>query len=350
MYDNVFYYRRLVAVGGVETFFHELAKKYGSRDITVLYRDGDQAQLRRLAEYVRVRCWRGEPVECRRAFFGYYYDKADLDAIHAEEYLQIIHADFMSLVPLGIPPKTDERFTRYIAVSEIAARSFEQLTGIRPEVCYNPYTPVKPRKLLRLISATRLTEEKGARRMQQLAHALDTAGIRYEWTVYTNSRLHIESPNVRALPARLDILDYIAAADYLVQLSDGEGFCYSIVEALSAGTPVIVTPLQVLDELGVQEGVNAFVLPFDMSEIPVEAITKGLKRFKYKAPADRWAELLIDGESTWPAERENSVTVEATQRYRDIELDRILDKGTQQTVTRQRAATLEALGLGRIVF
>lgn len=350
MYDNVFYYRRLVAVGGVETFFYELAKKYGSRDITVLYRDGDQEQLRRLAELVRVRRWNGEPVECRRAFFGYYYDQTDLNAIQAEEYIQIIHADFLSLVPLSIPPKVDERFTRYVAVSETAARSFEQLTGIRPEVCYNPYTASKPRKLLRLISATRLTEEKGLRRMQQLANALDAAGIRYEWTVYTNGKLEAQSANVRALPARLDILDYIAAADYLVQLSDGEGFCYSIVEALSAGTPVIVTPLPVLEELGVRDGVNAFVLPFDMSEIPTEAIEKGLKRFKYKAPADRWAELLIDGESTWPAERENSVTVEATQRYRDIELDRILDKGEQQTVTRERAATLEALGLGRIVF
>lgn len=289
-------------------------------------------------------------MECRRAFFGYYYDNTDLEAIHAEEYAQIIHADFKALAPMGIAPKVDGRFSRYIAVSEIVARSFAELTGIRPEVCYNPYTAIKPRKLLRLISATRLTDEKGMKRMAALANALDAAGIRYEWTVYTASKLSINSPNVRAVPSRLDILDYIAAADYLVQLSDTEGFCYSIVEALSCGTPVIVTPLPVLDEIGVKDGINGFVLPFDMSDIPLDAIVKSLKCFKYTPPADHWGELLIPGVSTWAEEKLTGVTVEAVQRYKDLELDRIMEQGERQTVTRERAAKLEELGLGRIVY
>lgn len=349
MYDNVFYYGHVGSIGGVETMFFEIARKYGSRDITILYKTGDPVQLKRLAKYVRVKRWRGERIRCRRAFFGYSHEA--LDRIEADECIQIIHVDYLALAPLGINPKTDARFSRYVAVSEIAAKGFEQLTGILPEVCYNPCTVTKPRKVLRLVSATRLTAEKGLRRMQALASALDAAGVRYVWTVFAPANAaRIDSPNVIYVPARLDILDFIADADYLVQLSDAEGFCYSIVEALSAGTPVLVTPLPVLEELGVVDGVNAFVLPFDMSEIPVDAIVKGLKRFKYKAPADRWADLLIDGESTWQEERRNGVTVEATQRYRDIVLDRILEKGEQQTVTQERARTLEDLGLARIVY
>jgi glycosyltransferase involved in cell wall biosynthesis len=42
---------------------------------------------------------------------------------------------------------------------------------------------------------------------------------------------------------RLDIRDYIADADYLVQLSDTEAWSYSVLESLSLGTPVITTPI-----------------------------------------------------------------------------------------------------------
>lgn len=348
MYDTILFYGHVCRIGGVETFFYEMARKYADRDLTLLYKSGDPEQLRRVAKYIRVKRWDGKPVSCRQMIFGYSFDLRDLDLFRAEEYIQVIHADFGALRHL-IKPKLDPRF-RYLAVSRNNADTFEELTGIRPEVCYNPITIDKPQKVLHLISATRLSQEKGFGRMQKLAAALDAAGVRYIWTVFTDSALRIDSPNVVYAGTRLDIRDYVADADYLVQLSDTEGYPYSLLEALCLGTPVIVTDLPSNPDSQVVDGVNAIVLPFDMSEIPIDRIVKGLKRFKYVPREDDWGKILVDGKSTWAEEQTQNVTVEATQRYRDVVLGRILEQGEQQTCTRERADTLAGLGLGRILY
>ena len=44
-YTNIFYFDRLNKIGGVETFFYEIAKKYCDNDITVFYSYGDLKQI-----------------------------------------------------------------------------------------------------------------------------------------------------------------------------------------------------------------------------------------------------------------------------------------------------------------
>ena len=73
---------------------------------------------------------------------------------------------------------------------------------------------------------------------------------------------------------RLDIRDYIADADYLVQLSDTEAFSYSILESLCLGTPVIITPIPSSIEMGVKNGINGYILDFSMKDIPITQIYK----------------------------------------------------------------------------
>ena len=141
----------------------------------------------------------------------------------------------------------------------------------------------------------------------------------------------------------------MAAADYYVQLSDAEGYCYSVVEALSVGTPVIVTDCTVFHEIGVQDRVNGFILPMDLSDIPVEAIYKGLKRFKYAAPADRWSEYLLPVAPNYEEESKAPTRVRCKKVYWDLEEDRMMDFGEVWTVTLARAELLFDLGLVDIV-
>jgi hypothetical protein len=47
-------------------------------------------------------------------------------------------------------------------------------------LCYNPFAPDTPHKKLKLISATRLSVEKGGNRMIKLGEALDKLGVDYE--------------------------------------------------------------------------------------------------------------------------------------------------------------------------
>lgn len=62
---------------------------------------------------------------------------------------------------------------------------------------------------------------------------LNAAGIPYLWTIFTNDFRAIKNDNIIYMQPRLDIIDYIANADYLVQLSDCEAYCYSVVESLT---------------------------------------------------------------------------------------------------------------------
>ena len=151
----------------------------------------------------------------------------------------IIHADYKAQ---GIAPPKVPNYVKYIGVSQAVCDSFTEISGKPCQLCYNPITIDPPKRILNLVSATRLTKEKGYKRMCALAKALDDAEIPYIWYVYTNSKETIPSPNVKYMAPTLDINTQLAQADYVVQLSDSESFCYTMVQALLLHIPVIVTP------------------------------------------------------------------------------------------------------------
>lgn len=51
---NVFYFENINSIGGVETFFYYLIKKYENKDITILYQSGDINQLKELESMLDV--------------------------------------------------------------------------------------------------------------------------------------------------------------------------------------------------------------------------------------------------------------------------------------------------------
>ena len=48
--DNVFYFRRINAIGGLESFFYYLSKLY--KNMVVYYQEGDPEQIKRLAQNI----------------------------------------------------------------------------------------------------------------------------------------------------------------------------------------------------------------------------------------------------------------------------------------------------------
>ena len=288
-YSNVLLCNNIGQIGGIETFFYELGRKYGKYDITIVYNGADNEQLKRLSKYVR--CVRlTEKIKCKKCFLMY---AVSIDMIEAEEYIQLIHANYKVQ---NMVVNTDKRITKYYGVSNWVAKDYEELlrkNGVLTpvEVCYNPITIDKPRKILKLISPTRLTVEKGKNRMIQLARKLNEAKIPFVWLVFTNDFEKIDIPNVVYMKPTLDIRDYIAESDYLVQLSDTEGCPYSILEAWSLGVATITTPIPSVIEIGATKE-NGYILPYDMSEIPVEDIYNKIPKFTYTPPKDIWDKLL----------------------------------------------------------
>lgn len=153
--ENVFYHN-IASIGGIESFLYYFSKKYEEYDITIIYKYADTKQLERLKKYVRcIKYKPEEKIKCKKVFFNYNLDI--IDNIEAEEYYQILHGDYKKV---GIPYNINKKITKYLAVSQVARDGFTNATGIPAEIIYNPICIKKPEKLLRLISATRLTEEK----------------------------------------------------------------------------------------------------------------------------------------------------------------------------------------------
>lgn len=342
---NVIYFPSFNSVGGVETYCYEMALKYGNDfDITVVYRQGDPAQMRRLRDVCRVVKFKdGDKIVCDVFIFGWGWDI--MDSVEAKEYVQTYHADFKAR---GIDPCMDARVTKRYGVADNTTAGIAEHFGIEVSTMYNPYTPKKPRKVLNLVSATRLTAEKGFGRMGILAKALEDADIPFIWTVYTDQPKRMPSENMVCMKPRLDVLDFIANADYLVQLSDTEGYSYSIVEALSVGTPVICTAIPVAEEQGVIDGKTGFILPFDMSDIPIDAIYKGLRKFKYTPRESHYEEIMSPGKSDYKKDDSAMVTVEVLQNFYDLERKEMAIKGATYEVSRKRGNHLEELGLVEI--
>lgn len=228
---------------------------------------------------------------------------------------------------------------KVVHVSEASKKSF-QSDG---EVIYNPLIPKVEKKALLIVSATRIpAQDKGLNtdRMIRLAEMLNEKGIKFLWFNFSDVPLHNAPKGLVNAGAFEDMRPYIKRADYLVQLSDQEGFGYTIIEALTSGTAVICTPFETTKELGVIDGKNGYVVPFDMG-FDVEKLLK-VPRFKYtysnNAIVEHWKQLLGDSEPSHNYVIDDSVVlVEVLRSYRDNKLNRLLNPGEVIKMTQDRA-------------
>ena len=197
-----------------------------------------------------------------------------------------LHADYLAQnLRITIPKST----TKVYGVSNTAKMAFqethkEQLDalGLKCETLYNPIMIDEPLPVLRLVSATRLSLEKGLKRMEFLAERLRERGILFTWLVFTTLDGDSKTDGFIYMKPTLDILGYIKDADVLVQLSDTEGYSYTIVESLLLGTPVAVTNFPVAEEMGIKNDVNGYIFKMDMSnadEMIDKILEKKIKRF-----------------------------------------------------------------------
>lgn len=355
-YANLFYFRFINHIGGTEQFLYEIAKKYHDRDIVIMYDEIDPDQLMRLRQLVRcVRREVGKRYRVKRAFYSYTTEI--LPQIEADEHIFVCHAIYQKI--MMEPPIAHPEITRWICVSKYAADSFKTYADkmgkkVKPEICYNPLSIEKPQKILKIISAGRLEDVvKGGQRTEKLIRAVEKYAARtnrkYLWMIFSNpnTRLNISTPNVVFMEPRIDVRDFIADADWLVQLSDDmESYGYSINEALAYGTGVVCTPLSVLEELKVPK--NAYLeCDYDMKN--ADKVAKKMfepsPSFKYKPPIDCWDKLLDNEPSHYKPPKLDTV-VQCVTDYNDLELNRlILANSKPYKVTRERAEYLQGRGL-----
>lgn len=341
---NFYYFSYLNEIGGVESHLYYLAKKYGDRDWCVLYRSGDAKQIARISKLVRtIQVRPNDRFECERFFAT--YDTSILKQVDAKEIYFVIHADYQSQIDNGTMSKGSNKANpnfKYLAVCEVAKQGFDPEANA--DVVYMPIELDKCEDPILLLSATRLSPEKGYNRMKTLAKELDRAGVNYIWHIFTNKEAEDISPNVYFFRPRLDITKKMKLYDGFVQLSDSEAYCVSIQEALMNGLHLIATPLPLISEMNAQE--FTITLPFDMKDIgeQVEQIRniKQLPKVKYKPPKDKWGKYL-QGKGNY---MNDYVTVQATKGYAenfilDSELGRVPKAGDTWQISKDRLIFLQ---------
>lgn len=332
------------AIGGIETFIYEFCQALRkSYDILVLYEQMDKKQTARLREIVDCRqIDYSQSVLCDTLLLNRVTDTIPKNITFSQS-VQMVHGCYSSVnVPLGRD--------KIVCVSEVVKNFYGKQTR-KAEVIHN-FVGKKDDCLL-LVSTTRLTFEKGGKRMVKLANLMNRQGVKFLWLCFTDDPIPEDAPeNLMKIAPSLYAPLMIEKADYLVQLSDSEGFGYSIVEALRANTPVIVTPIPVLSEIGITDEENAYVVPFDFDD--TFDTTKFLRRpvFAYMYENENiiqdWKKVLGNTKPKNEYDPERLVTITATTNYDDLMLKREVKKGESVKVPLKRAYQILDAGVAQI--
>ena len=342
----VIYCGSMQKIGGIETWLYYWCENmYQLYDIMVVFSDQmDGRQIARLSKIVQVMKLNNRLIECDTLINTRITDKIP-EEIKAKRIVQMVHGCYSALFCCDIQPERD----KVVFVSQAAANTYTNVENY--EVIHNFTYPTETNKCLFLITASRFTHEKGGERMIKLAEALRKANIEFIWFVFSHQDTKLVDGMVK-LPETLNIKDYIAKCDYLVQLSDSEGFGYSIVEALELGVPVITTPITVLEELGFQDGKDGYIVPFDMQDINVERLLD-IPETKWAWDNDKirkqWVKLLGKSKPTGEYLKQgNNIKLEIIENYYDMELGRELKVG--EVVTMRKVRAILIVGCGKAVI
>ena len=300
---NIIYMPHISALGGIETYVYEMVKKYKDLDIAVVSKNCEQNQAKRIRQFCKLYIHTNQQIECKVAIIN--YDTSIIDYINEDAKIyEVIHGDYTNKEVYGgrLPPN-HERLTGFIAITKYLEENMKELLHTdKVSLCYNPLT-IEHKKCLTLVSATRLHKTKGKDRIQKLVTALDNMGIDYIWYIITGDIGGIVSPNVIFINNRLDVWKWIDKADYVVLLSDSEACSYTLSEALYRNIPIITTPLPYLKEIGVEDGINSYIMEFDCSNI--DHIVKNIQnvpKFKFEKMEDNYKNILAKSKSKYAEE------------------------------------------------
>ena len=344
----------LFKIGGIETWTYNFCKamhKY--YDIAVMGRNIDETQRNRLLPYAQIITDFRRPIVCDTAINCRYVLELPAN-VEYKKYFQVVHTckmkDYWTI---------KDQADKVIYVSRVAADSFGDDYG---EVIHNLTDPQDVKPLITLVSATRLSYEKGGQRMIDFARLLERHNIDYIWYVFSDGISFIDE-TMEGLPKgivvkqpTLNIKPYIKAADFLVQLSDQESFGYSIVEAWELGTRTITTPLPVLKELGFQEGKHGYTIPFGVKDCDyIEDIIYSEKQpFKYridnKTIVKYWRETLGDTKPTRKYKPQRGFRwVRTLLDFKDVQQNRDVKAGEVYQVPLKRAEEGQKQGFWTIL-
>lgn len=335
-------------VGGVETFCYNFCKVMSKYfDIVCLYDQIDPRQLARFQEVVKcVKNDPGIPVVCDTLIVNRLMCVIP-DNISYVKSIQMVHG-----VKQNDSWKIPKDRDYIVNVSEVSKNSFGSDDGI---VIHNLTLPEKVDRALLLVSTIRVgaSDKQGNdARCVKFARMLSDSGIPYVWLYFGNQPIANALPEMKYMGVSYNIKPYIKMADYLVLLSGAEAYSYSLLEALELHTPVIVTPLDQNDEMGIDDGVNGYIVPFEVDGFDMQRL-RNIPTFTYKhdnaAIIKQWKNLIGKSKPLKEVNLDEVSVVRIIKDYNDMELNRIVKAGEVLLMPKDRASLVSEKGMGVII-
>ena len=293
-----------VTAGGINTANKHIAKAFADKNLAFIVDKKDMPTATELAKYCDVII---DENSCRYecdVFIMSNYDTSNiiLPRVKARKVYTLIHADFGGLKRMAgwqnLAWRPCERCDKVLAVSETAQKGLETAFGVESVVVPNILTPLDPSRKV-FIVLSRVSQEKGMDRVIELHDRFLAAGK--DFCFYFCNEM-VDSTLAAEIEKRKRIVhiksseynqELIRGADYLVQLSRNESYCYSIREALQRQVPVIVSDIPEFNKI-VKDGQNGFILNDDFSNLDIDKIFNSKLKFKpyTEQIPDAWYEVL----------------------------------------------------------
>ncbi len=306
----IIYQQYLYKIGGIETFLYNLTKQYKERNIAIVVNVIDAFKAMEIAEHADVIIDKPENTyECDVLILGNYNCTPALDKTTFKVAYQMIHADWMALkaYPVWRNYKwiPDKRVSKIITVSETARIGLKKAFKLESEVIYNILDNEPNDDVLRLITLSRASQEKGIGRIIKMAQEFKKQNKKFIWFLCTpfeqidgkcGPLLH-SIPEIILIPSSPNNKALIECCDYLVQLSDTESFCYSAFEALQRKVPVILTDFIEARNI-VVDGENGYLLDMELNNLDINKIFNKIPTnvtFTDKCDLNKW-EMVFKGE------------------------------------------------------
>lgn len=285
----VLYIRKTNIIGGIETFIYNFCvNMHRQYDITVIAGIMADAQVNRLKPLVNVIVGElTQEIECDTLLMLRIHDPVP-SKIKYNKMIRRIHT-CKAYGVTSVPQDGDIT----VCVSNAVKEDFR----LTDSVVINNLSYKSAKPTLLLVSATRIpAPDKGDNeyRMRLLAQKLEDAKIPYLWLNFSDGELKNAPKHFYNMGCCMDIQNYMQKADYIVQLSTVESFGNTVLESLILNVPVICTPVPAFMEIGVINGVNAHVVPFNM-DFDVNVLLKKPKfKFTYdnKKRIEQWKQIL----------------------------------------------------------
>lgn len=324
-------------VGGITTFIYNFCKAMNKYYDIVFLHDNVDAERLALIRTV-ARCIKTKPditIACDILMIQRLDDVIPPNVVYKRS-VQMIHCLKLSAYNIR------QNVTHKVIVSQAAKDSWGE--PAKDAIVINNIADTDIKKSLLLVSATRIDAfDKGDQmeRMIRLANMLNRQQIPFVWLVFGSRPIKTPPANVYNMKPIPNVADIIEKADYLVQLSD-ESFSYTVLEALTRGTAVLVKEFGALKELGFKDGAMGYILPDDMDFDVRELLN--VPKFTYKYDNDKvisqWKELIGDMTPT-PGFYDGDVKVRVRiSKFTDMKLHKDVVRGEEYTVSRMRADEL----------